>query len=298
MTDLGNIVIKERKGLKSTEKFSWRTLVEVGIHLAYWSFHFTSVNTHWDANWTDHSARDVAQLTVLMFPFICYLNAFWLIPKYLKGNQWGRYLSATVFLLLVLEVFRSLAFVLFNPIEADFETAYFQEFTSRDNLLFGVPNSLLFAILFSMIYRFTRDWITHQKQGNGAEQSPVEKDQVSVTGTSSFRQTLQARRRDSTFLLQVKDIAYLQSQGDFVMAIDREGQSYMLSQTLTVLETWLDPRNFFRINRSEIVNAQAILKFSNHTKDRLAIALKHPEEVLYTSNSRSPEFRKWLETMA
>ncbi len=297
LIDLGSIVFKEKRGLDSTIRFSWRMVLEGVFHLAYWVFHFTSVNTQWEADWTDHTAREVAQVTVLLFPITFYLNAFFLIPHYLKGNQWGRYFSVTVLLLLMMEVLRSLMFVLHNTVDHSFELAFFQEFTSRDNLLFGIPNSLLFAFLFSMVYRFTRDWIVNQR--NPEEVSS----DFSVSGASTedalkYRQTLQAKRRDSTFLLQVEDIAFLQSKGDFVMATDKDGQTYTLNQTLAALETQLDPMTFFRINRSEMVNGKAILKFSNHTKNRLAITLKNPDEVLYTSNSRSPEFRKWLESMA
>lgn len=297
LIDLGNMVFKEKRGSMPMNRFSWRLVLEGVCHLAYWSFHFTSVNTQWEADWTDHNAREVAQVTVLLFPVIFYLNAFLLIPKFLKGNQWGRYFSVSVMLLLFLEVLRSLVFVLYNQTETHFETAYFQEFTSRDNLLFGIPNSLVFTLLFSMLFRFTRDWIIHQKRSDDSIKDLPNSTKTIAESSLPYRQTLQAKRRDSTFLLQVEDIAFLQSKGDFVMATDKEGQTYTLSQTLAVLEALLDPSSFFRINRSEIVNAKAILKFTNHTKNRLAITLKKPDEILYTSNSRSPEFRKWLESM-
>ena len=273
--------------------------MEVCLHLAYWLFHFTSVNTNWEAHWTDRSIRDgVAQVTILLYPVIFYLNAFILIPRFLKGNQWLKYGMVTLLTITALELVRSFAFVEIHPLGTTFEASFWLEFTSQDNLLFGLPNSLIFAILFSMLYRFTRDWIIYQR-GRPDEAAGSTSDSVEeASGTQVYRQTLQAKRRDSTFILQVGDIAYLQSQGDFVMAFDKEGQTYTISQTLATLENSLDPDSFFRINRSEIIHATYILKFANHTKNRLAITLKSPNETLYTSNSRSPDFRKWLESMA
>jgi len=110
-----------------------------------------------------------------------------------------------------------------------------------------------------------------------------------------YKTTFPVKRRDGVFLLKCADIAYFQAQGDFVLAIDQTGTKHILSYSLSEIEEATDPDKFFRINRSEIVNGSSILKFAPYYKNRLAITLARPATVLHTSNSRTPQFRSWIE---
>lgn len=307
--------------MRDSYEMKWRVYLEIVLHLAYWLFHFASVQTNWAADWSDRSVRDgVAQVTIILFPFIFYLNAFWLIPKYLKGNRWYRYFAIALMFTLSLEVIRTLAFVLHRGGELAFETAFAQEFMSQDNLLFGLPNTLVSSFIFSTVYRFTRDWIIHQrlithlqlekihmmKKLEAFERS-LKYQQEGESGlidrltdvvqqkNGTYKNTFQAKRRDETYLLKSDTIVYVKAQGDFVTAMDFSGSSYIINHTLAVMEEYLDPLIFYKINRGEIVNASYILKYTNHTKNRLEIFLKGIDNTLFTSNSRTPGFRKWLE---
>ncbi|GAB4233794.1 MAG: hypothetical protein Tsb0034_07180 [Ekhidna sp.] len=282
--------------------------LEIVVHACYWLFHFTSVNTSWELDWTNHQDRKgVAQLTIVLYPAIFYLNAFWLIPKLLRGNQWYRYLIVSLAIVTSIELARTMIFVIHQGKLNTFEASFINEFLSRDNLIFGLPNSLFFAFLFSSIYRFTRDWIKHQStiaklQSENSELSrnfEVLENSLKASNTSNgkYKSTFQAKRRDGIFILRVENISYIKAQGDFVLAFDDSGDSYIINFTLSAIEGLLDPKLFFQINRSEIVNIGFILKFTNHTKNRLEIQLRSLETPLYTSNSRSPEFRKWIDEL-
>ena len=93
----------------------------------------------------------------------------------------------------------------------------------------------------------------------------------------------------------VDDIAYLQARGDFVLAIDDQERKFPLNYSLQHIESVLDPIEFFRINRSEMIRFDRIHHFTSYTKNRLAIHLKTTSTILYTSNSRSAAFKAWLE---
>jgi len=138
---------------------------EIIIHILYWLFHFTSVNTEWGADWTDPDARNqhVAQLTVLLIPVFFYLNAFWLIPGFLKGKKWYRYFFIVALILLITETGRSLVYTFLKSGTSDFFINFSTEITGNDNLVFGLPNTLFSAFLFSFAYRFTKDWITNKQ---------------------------------------------------------------------------------------------------------------------------------------
>jgi len=118
-----------------------------------------------------------------------------------------------------------------------------------------------------------------------------------ISNEPSYKSTFTVKKPNGVFLLKTTDIAYIQAQGDFLLAYDAKGNRHALNHTLSQIESVLDPKAFFRINRSELVAAGSILKFTAYTKNRLELFLKDNATQLYTSNSRSAGFREWLEGM-
>ncbi len=113
--------------------------------------------------------------------------------------------------------------------------------------------------------------------------------------SKSYKNRFTVKKNNGVFLLNIANVSYFQAQGDFVLAFDKKGSKHILNQSLSSIDDAIDPKKFFRINRSEIINIDVIVKFDAYTKNRLAISLAEPAPKLYTSNSRSPEFRSWLE---
>lgn len=109
------------------------------------------------------------------------------------------------------------------------------------------------------------------------------------------KSTFSIKKKDGVFLLKVIDIIYFQAQGDFVLAIDKNSKKHIINNSLTHIENEINKDIFFRINRSEIINRDCILKYNRHIKNRLAITLHHTDTIFYTSNSKTAEFKHWLE---
>ncbi|MEE9362727.1 MAG: LytTR family DNA-binding domain-containing protein [Cellulophaga sp.] len=111
----------------------------------------------------------------------------------------------------------------------------------------------------------------------------------------NYKKTFLVKKRDGVSILKIDNICYFQAQGDFVLAIDFNDRKHILNESLTQIEHLLNPSNFFRINRSEIISRISILKYNQYIKNRLALTLTDLKITLYTSNSRTPEFRNWIE---
>lgn len=111
-----------------------------------------------------------------------------------------------------------------------------------------------------------------------------------------YKQTFTVKKATGVYLLNTKEITYFQAQGDFILAHDFSGNKHILNYSLTAIEGMIDPGQFFRINRSEIVNFDAIVKYYAYIKNRLEIYLKEDKTTLYTSNSRTSDFRSWVES--
>ena len=63
------------------------------------------------------------------------------------------------------------------------------------------------------------------------------------------------------------------------------------------LESLLDPRRFFRLNRAYLAQQTAIQDIIHYTNSRLKTTLKpaSPEGDVLVSRERVPAFRAWLE---
>ena len=96
-------------------------------------------------------------------------------------------------------------------------------------------------------------------------------------------------------LLNTSDISCIEASADFCIATDTKGRRHTISEKIGHIITLLDPKKFFRINRSQIVNIDSIQKIDNHFKNRLVISVLGKKEQFTTSASTTPEFRKWLE---
>jgi two-component system LytT family response regulator len=82
--------------------------------------------------------------------------------------------------------------------------------------------------------------------------------------------TIRVRRR--MFSLEVGEISWIQGASQYSRVHTKNGE-YLLSRTLSALEGELDPRRFFRIHRSAIVNAAHVRKVCSNGDGRYRIHL-------------------------
>jgi len=101
------------------------------------------------------------------------------------------------------------------------------------------------------------------------------------------------------FFVSVEDIAYFQADNKIVYLVDMVGNRFVIDYTLEKLEALLDPKRFFRLNRTYLVHIQAIRQIKPYYNNRLKLQVKGvnacPEEELVISRERVADFRAWAE---
>ena len=102
--------------------------------------------------------------------------------------------------------------------------------------------------------------------GNGAAHS----DGPPPARKYAQQMTIRVRRR--MFALEVSDISWIQGASQYSRVHTKNGE-YLLSRTLASLEGELDPRKFFRIHRSAIVNAAHVREVRSSGDGRYSIHL-------------------------
>jgi two-component system LytT family response regulator len=74
-------------------------------------------------------------------------------------------------------------------------------------------------------------------------------------------------------IIPIEKLDYVEAQDDYV-ALRSEKKNYLKQQTISSVETQLDPKKFVRIHRSYIVNLERIARIEPYTKDsRVAVLL-------------------------
>ena len=89
--------------------------------------------------------------------------------------------------------------------------------------------------------------------------------------TYADQMTIRVRRR--MFALEVSDISWIQGASQYSRVHTKNGE-YLLSRTLASLECELDPKRFFRIHRSAIVNAAHVREVRSSGDGRYNIYLQ------------------------
>lgn len=95
--------------------------------------------------------------------------------------------------------------------------------------------------------------------------------------------------------IPVKDIAYFFSEDKLVFFQTYSTQKYLVEYRMEELEVLIDPRNFFRINRSYIISIDCIVQIHPYFGNRLKLELnpKIQNEII-VSRERVGSFKTWL----
>ncbi len=96
--------------------------------------------------------------------------------------------------------------------------------------------------------------------------------------------------------IQTEEIAYFYTEDKINFLATHEGKRFAIDFNLDSLETLLDPRSFFRINRQFIVSIGSIAEMFAYTKGRVLIKLKPAtKQETIVSTERSADFKTWLD---
>ncbi len=95
--------------------------------------------------------------------------------------------------------------------------------------------------------------------------------------------------------IEISEAAYFYTSQKVTFMVLKSGESLPIDENLDELESILDAKEFFRINRQFIVSFNAIDTMTAYTKSRVKLQLKPiTEEETIVSTERSSEFKKWL----
>lgn len=112
----------------------------------------------------------------------------------------------------------------------------------------------------------------------------------------SYKKRFTIQTNKGTYFLNVESITLFEASEGGIFAFDTIGKKYLLNEsTLKEIAEQLNPLEFFRINRSEIISKQYVEKMERYSKNTLAVKIIGYKNYLKTSQSTTSTFREWIE---
>lgn len=86
---------------------------------------------------------------------------------------------------------------------------------------------------------------------------------------------------------------YSENKGTYIHTLDN--RNYLTDVTLEVLETEINPKDFYRVSRKFIISLKAIKEIQMYSNSRLKITLNsYSEDEIIVARERVSEFKNWI----
>ena len=116
-----------------------------------------------------------------------------------------------------------------------------------------------------------------------------------VAAAPAYKKRFLLRKGQSLSILPVADILLIRAANGVLLATDKHNSVHILTEAnLGDIESQLDPSEFFRLNRSDILHISSILQVEPYNKESVAVVLSCDKEPAISSKTRTALFRKWL----
>jgi len=113
---------------------------------------------------------------------------------------------------------------------------------------------------------------------------------------TEYKSRFIARIGDQIKYIKADEIAWFRAEDNEVLLVSQSNHKYIVDYTLAQLEEYLDPKTFYRINRSYIIHINSIQKIYKYFNSRLKIDLIHQkDDVILVSRINVPKFLQWIE---
>lgn len=110
-----------------------------------------------------------------------------------------------------------------------------------------------------------------------------------------YKDQFAIKSHNGIYFLKVMDIVCFQADNGVIFAFDKMNKRHIMPQTVfKEIEIFLDPKEFFRINRSESVHRKFIDKLERYNKNTVSVYLNAESKILRTSQKNTGEFNTWL----
>lgn len=120
-------------------------------------------------------------------------------------------------------------------------------------------------------------------------------EQVKDNLLNQYKTRFLARVGKRLFFVPAEEVAFFSADNKIVYLTDREGNRFVINATIDKLESELNPKDFFRVNRSTVIHAGVLEQIRPYPNNRLKLELRNvkPAEEIIISRERVSAFKEW-----
>jgi two-component system LytT family response regulator len=112
---------------------------------------------------------------------------------------------------------------------------------------------------------------------------------------SGIRKRFLVKRGLDYVSVKIEEIAYFYASHKVVCLVDIKGNKFILDQSLSDLETQIDPAIFYRANRKYLIHINAIKKIKSYPKSKLQLEVDPPvSDEIIISQENVAAFKDWM----
>jgi DNA-binding LytR/AlgR family response regulator len=127
---------------------------------------------------------------------------------------------------------------------------------------------------------------------------PIDINQLLKTfsnAAAEYKKRFVVRYGEHIKTVNIDEVAFFNTEDKINFLTTKEGRRFAIDFNLDTIETMLDPKVFFRINRQYIICIQSIAEMFTYSKSRVLIKLNPPaKHETVVSTERSADFKLWL----
>jgi len=155
---------------------------------------------------------------------------------------------------------------------------------------------LLKPITFTDLSASLQKLETLRQQFGGGDQSQRVQDALTSLKQKQYKNRFMVKVGEHIKSVTADQIAMLYADGRDVYMVTTQGRKFIIDYTLESLENILDPKDFFRINRTFIINISSIKDVLVYSNSRLKIALTQEfDKEIIVSREKVNEFKNWFD---
>ncbi len=139
-----------------------------------------------------------------------------------------------------------------------------------------------------------RNRISKAQKSNNIENNQIE--QVINMLSKKYKERFTVKIGEHIKLVSTSDILCFYSSEKATYIYTKEKRNYLLDYSLEKLETLINPKIFFRVNRKFIININAVKDIIAYSNSRLKINIQDfMDEEIIVSREKVSKFKTWLE---
>jgi two-component system response regulator LytT len=124
------------------------------------------------------------------------------------------------------------------------------------------------------------------------------KELLTPKAATKYRERFSVKVGTNIKLIETSQIECFFSENKVSFVHTKENKNFIVDFTLDALEMQLNPKKFFRINRSQIIQLNAIKEITVYSNSRLRVILhSYNREEMIVSREKVNDFKDWLEAV-